>query len=49
MTEIKPCQHEPDTHEWSKDYKEIDGGRGMTRYCLKCGLTSMEHSMRYLP
>lgn len=44
--ELKPCNDDPDTHTWSDGYKEFDGGRGMTRYCAVCGLTSVEHTSR---
>ena len=40
------CTDVPDTHEWSDDYKPFDDGRGQTRYCKKCGLTAIEHTLR---
>ena len=46
MPELLPCQDIPDTHEWSEDYKELANGQGITKYCLKCGLTAMAHTMR---
>lgn len=41
---------EPETcaHDF-KGWREIDGGRGGERFCTKCGLGAMAHSMRYLP
>lgn len=44
--EEEKCQDDPDTHIWSDDYKEFDGGQGMTRYCTKCGLTAVAHTLR---
>lgn len=32
-------------HEWG-GWREIDGGRGGERYCLKCGLGAMAHSLQ---
>ena len=43
------CTDWPDTHEWSKDDVSFDGGRGMTRYFLKCGMTAVHHSLRVGP
>ena len=40
------CQDTPDTHVWSQDYKTFDDGRGQTRYCIVCGLTAVEHTLR---
>lgn len=38
------CQDMPDTHTWSNDYKDIE--QGMSRYCTKCGLLAIDHTMR---
>jgi hypothetical protein len=32
-----------------KGWIEIDEGRGGTTVCTKCGLTAIEHSLRYGP
>jgi hypothetical protein len=31
-------------HEWG-GWREIDGGRGGERFCQKCGLGAMAHSL----
>lgn len=48
QSETLKCQDWPDTHTWSNDYKEFDGGRTITRYCTKCGLDAISHTMRLL-
>jgi hypothetical protein len=32
-----------------KGGRSIDGGRGWTTVCTECGITAMDHSLRYGP
>lgn len=41
----KPCTNDPDTHDWTGPWVELDRGGSVS--CAKCGMLAISHSMRY--
>lgn len=39
---------DPRSHDF-QGLVEFDGGRGGTRVCTRCGISSFSHAMRYAP